>query len=467
MRESTICALATPPGTGGIALVRISGPDAYGIAARVFRPADPARQLEQAKGYSAMFGHFYRGGRQCDETVALCFRAPKSYTGEDVVELSCHGGPAVVEELLAACREAGAAPAGAGEFTRRAFLNGRIGLTQAEAVMGMISAAGRQGAALAASALDGALAREMVSLQKSLTGLLGHLDAWVDFPEEDVPQLSDAALCKTIEDAAAVLERLLRQYGAGAVLRRGVETAIVGRPNVGKSTLLNLLAGFDRAIVTPLPGTTRDVVEQAVMLGESGVRLNLADTAGLRDTGDLIEAEGIRRSRARMEQAGLILAVFDGSRPLEEEDLALARACAGRCALAVLNKADLPPAFREGQLAEYFGGDPLPGGPPHMLRMSASDPADRQKLADAIEALLGTASLDPGAAALVSERQHTAALAAKEHLDAALDAHRQGFGLDAVGVCLEDALNALYELTGESASEAAIEEVFSQFCVGK
>lgn len=509
MQQTTICALATPPGPGGIAVVRISGPEAYAVAGEVFRPADPARSLAKAKGYTALFGHFYRAGRPCDETVALCFRAPKSYTGEDVVELSCHGGPAVVEELLAACREAGAAPAGAGEFTRRAFLNGRIGLTQAEAVMGLISAAGRQGAALASAALDGALAREMAGLQAELTGLLGHIDAWVDFPEEDVPALSDEALCATLTGAAAVLDKLLREYGAGAVLRRGVETAIVGRPNVGKSTLLNLLAGFDRAIVTPVPGTTRDVVEQAVQLGESGIRLQLADTAGLRETADLVEAEGVRRSRARMEQAGLVLAVFDQSRPLEAEDRALARACAGRCVLAVLNKADLPPAFAPEQLAACFapGAEGAPGDQPSAARssematpfsaapplaaqssaaglptdfspvgavsappilpMSANDPADRQKLADAIERLLGTAALDPGAAALVSERQHAAALAARRHLADALAAHRQGFGLDAVGACVEDALNALYELTGESASEAAIEEVFSQFCVGK
>lgn len=474
MQQTTICALATPPGPGGIAAVRISGPAAYAVAGRVFRPADPARSLAEAKGYTALFGHFYRAGRPCDETVALCFRAPKSYTGEDVVELSCHGGPAVVEELLAACREAGAAPAGAGEFTRRAFLNGRIGLTQAEAVMGLISAAGRQGAAIASAALSGALAREMAGLQAELTGLLGHIDAWVDFPEEDVPALSDKTLCKTLTEAAAVLDRLLREYGAGAVLRRGVETAIVGRPNVGKSTLLNLLAGFDRAIVTPVPGTTRDVVEQAVQLGESGIRLQLADTAGLRETADLIEAEGIRRTRARMEQAGLVLAVFDQSRPLEAEDRALAKACAGRCVLAILNKADLSPAFGPEQLTACFtesAGEP-PAAPPSaaappILPMSANDPADRRKLADAIEQLLGTAALDPGAAALVSERQHAAALTARHHLADALDAHRQGFGLDAVGVCVEDALNALYELTGESASEAAIEEVFSQFCVGK
>ena len=459
MQNTTICALATPPGPGGIAVVRVSGPDAYTVAARGFRPADATRRLEKAKGYTALFGHFFRAGQPCDETVALCFRAPKSYTGEDVVELSCHGGPAVVEQLLAACREAGAAPAGAGEFTRRAFLNGRIGLTQAEAVMGLVSAAGRQGAALSAAALGGA----------KLTALLGHLDAWVDFPEEDVPELAPEAFCACISEAAALLEKLLREYGAGAVLRRGVDTAIVGRPNVGKSTLLNLLAGFERAIVTPLPGTTRDVVEQAVSLGESGIRLNLADTAGLRETGDLIEAEGIRRGRAKLEQAGLVLAVFDASRPAGEEDVALARACEGRCALALLNKSDLPAQFDEKSIAPYFAGqkDGLNRRGGHILHISANDPADRARLAGAIEALLGTASLDPCAAALVSERQHAAALAAKSHLDAALAACREGYGLDAAGVCLEDALNALYELTGESAGEAAIEEVFSQFCVGK
>lgn len=498
MQDTTICALATPPGPGGIAVVRISGPEAFEMAARVFCPASPGRTLQGAKGYTALFGHFYRAGQRCDETVALCFRAPKSYTGEDVVELSCHGGPAVVEQLLAACREAGAAPAGPGEFTRRAFLNGRIGLTQAEAVMGLISAAGRQGAALSAAALDGALAREIDGLKTKLTSLLGHLDAWVDFPEEDVPALAPEAFCAAVSEAAAVLAGLLRQYGAGAVLRRGVDTAIVGRPNVGKSTLLNLLAGFERAIVTPMPGTTRDVVEQAVSLGGSGIRLNLADTAGLRETGDLIEAEGIRRGRAKLEQAGLVLAVFDASRPADAEDLALAKACEGRCALALLNKCDLPARFDEGVIAPYFGGPDgaaLPGDTAgqndmagrdgtaagggarpvseekpetgRILHLCANDPAHRARLAAAIEELLGTAAVDVGAAALVSERQHAAALAAKGHLDAALAACREGYGLDAAGVCLEDALAALCELSGESASEAAIEEVFSQFCVGK
>lgn len=458
MQQQTVCALATPPGVGGIAVVRISGPQAYPVAALVFRPADPAKSLQAARGYTALFGHFWRKGAQCDETIALCFRAPKSYTGEDVVELSCHGGSAVAGELLAACYEAGAAPAGAGEFTKRAFLNGRIGLTQAEAVMGVISAAGRQGAALASAALDGALARQIAALQGRLTALLGHIDAWVDFPEEDVPALEEEPLRATLQGVLATLGRMIRDYGAGAVLQRGVKAAIVGSPNVGKSTLLNLMAGFERAIVTPIAGTTRDVVEQAVLVGEKGIRLELADTAGLRDTGDAVEAEGIKRSYAQLQQAGLVLAVFDASRPVGPEDRELAQKCAGRTAIAILNKTDLPRAFDPEAVRGCFS---------RTVELCATDPAHRQVLAQAIEEVLGVAQLDPSAAALVSERQYAAALEAKGHLEAALAAQAGGFGLDAVGVCVEDALGALYQLTGESASEAAIEEVFSKFCVGK
>lgn len=454
----TICALATPPGAGGIAVVRISGPSAYEIAARVFKPMDSGKKLEEAKGYTALFGHFWRQGRSCDQTIALCFRGPKSYTGEDVVELSCHGGSAVSGELLAACYEAGAVPAGAGEFTKRAFLNGRIGLTQAEAVMGVISAAGRQGAALASAAMEGALAKEVGAIEQQLTALLAHIDAWVDFPEEDVPELSPAVLRTTLEEGRARLDRMIREYGAGAVLQRGVKAAIVGSPNVGKSTLLNLMAGFERAIVTPIAGTTRDVVEQAVMVGERGIRLELADTAGLRDTGDVVEAEGIRRSYAQLEQAGLVLAVFDASRPVTQEDLELAQKCAGRTAIAILNKTDLPRAFDPKAIAAGFC---------KTVELSATDPAHREVLTDAIEEVLGVAALDPNAAALVSERQYAAALNARKALAEALDALDGGFGLDAVGVCTEDALTALYELTGESASEAAIDAVFDTFCVGK
>lgn len=456
--SATVCALATPPGVGGIAVVRISGPEAYPIAETVFRPANPARKLSQAKGYTALFGHSLRpDGSVLDETVALCFRAPRSYTGEDVVELSCHGGSAMAEGLVQACLAAGARPAGAGEFTRRAFENGRISLTQAEAVMDAIQAAGRQGAALAAASLDGAVARRIGAIREDLTALAAHLAAWVDFPEEDVPALEPAALTATLTGCRDKIQTMIDQWGAGAVALGGVDTAIVGRPNVGKSTLLNLLAGFERAIVTPVAGTTRDVVQQTVQLGS--VRLNLSDTAGLRETADAVEAEGIRRSYKALDAAGLVLAVFDASEPATEEDARLAQLCRGRPALALVNKQDAgAQVFDEAVLAGCFSD---------VVHLSARDPASLQLLAGRVETLLGVANLDPSAGCLSGQRQLAAATAARNALEDALAAGQQGFGLDAVSVCVDEALHALYELTGEAADEAVIEEVFSRFCVGK
>ena len=291
--HTTICALATPPGEGGIATVRVSGPDAYGIVGKIFAPVRQGKSVADAKGYTAMLGHYLLHGAEMDECVALFFRAPHSYTGEDVIELSVHGGTAMADGLLEALITAGCAPAGPGEFTRRALENGRMSLTQAEAVMEVIAANGRQGAALAKSALDGRLAKRIGKIQTALQTLNAHLTAWVDYPEEDVPELSDAAFVGTLTEQKAALDALISGYSAGAVLRHGVDCVLLGRPNVGKSTLLNLLAGFDRAIVTPVAGTTRDIVEQAVQLGS--VRLNLFDTAGVREVGadgDAIEAEG-------------------------------------------------------------------------------------------------------------------------------------------------------------------------------
>ena len=477
MQGSTIAAIATPPGAGGIAVVRLSGAESYQVAARVFCPANSAKKVEEAKGYTALFGHFVDREEAFDEGVALFFRAPHSYTGEDVVELSCHGGSAVARRLVEACLAAGAQPAAPGEYTRRAFLNGKLGLTQAEAVMDLISADGRQGAALANAALGGALAKKINAQKAQLTALQAHLAAWVDFPEEDVPELDPAHLRTVLGAVQQELDALIRSYDAGAVLREGVDCAIVGRPNAGKSTLLNLLAGFDRAIVTPVAGTTRDVLEQAVMLGDTGIRLNLFDTAGVRDVGehgDAVEAEGIRRSWKKLDEAGLILAVFDGSErptredlelaaPLNEEDLEIARRCQGRPALAILNKQDLAgqgDAFTaaQQQLAPYFKA---------IIPLTARDAASLQPLCQAVAQLLGTANLDPNAAALCSARQLSAAKEARDALAEALNSQEDGFGLDAAGVCISDAQRALARLTGEDATEATIDEVFSTFCVGK
>ena len=455
MQNTTIAAIATAPGAGGIAVVRLSGPESYAVAARVFHPANPNKNVEEAKGYTALFGSFVEGDDAFDEGVALFFREPHSYTGEDVVELSCHGGSAVARRLVEACIAAGAAPAAPGEYTRRAFLNGKMSLTQAEAVMDIISADGKQGAALANASLSGALAKKIGAEKEALTGLQAHLAAWVDFPEEDVPELDDAHLHTVLGQVQQELNGLIKNYDAGAVLREGVDCAIVGRPNAGKSTLLNLLAGFDRAIVTPVAGT-RDVVEQAVQLGD--IRLNLFDTAGLRQTDDAIEAEGIRRSWKKLDEAGLILAVFDGSEPLTREDLALARRCAGRPAIALVNKEDKPTRFD----AEIIAGDFA-----MVIPVCCQEEGSRKVIAAAVARLLGTNQIDPHAASLSGQRQLAAATRARDAVAGALDAVEGGFGLDAVSVCVDDALDALCELTGENASEAVINEVFERFCVGK
>ena len=456
MQNTTIAAIATAPGAGGIAVVRLSGPESYAVAARVFHPANPNKNVEEAKGYTALFGSFVEGDDAFDEGVALFFREPHSYTGEDVVELSCHGGSAVARRLVEACIAAGAAPAAPGEYTRRAFLNGKMSLTQAEAVMDMISADGKQGAALANASLSGALAKKIGAEKEALTGLQAHLAAWVDFPEEDVPELDDAHLHTVLGQVQQELNGLIKNYDAGAVLREGVDCAIVGRPNAGKSTLLNLLAGFDRAIVTPVAGTTRDVVEQAVQLGD--IRLNLFDTAGLRQTDDAIEAEGIRRSWKKLDEAGLILAVFDGAESLTREDLALARRCAGRPAIALVNKEDKPTRFD----AEIIAGDFA-----MVIPVCCQEEGSRKVIAAAVARLLGTNQIDPHAASLSGPRQLAAAPRARDAVAGALDAVEGGFGLDAVSVCVDDALDALCELTGENASEAVINEVFERFCVGK
>ena len=459
--HTTICALATPPGEGGIATVRVSGPDAYGIVGKIFAPVRQGKSVADAKGYTAMLGHYLLHGAEMDECVALFFRAPHSYTGEDVIELSVHGGTAMADGLLEALITAGCTPAGPGEFTRRALENGRMSLTQAEAVMEVIAANGRQGAALAKSALDGRLAKRIGKIQTALQTLNAHLTAWVDYPEEDVPELSDAAFVGTLTEQKAALDALVSGYSAGAVLRHGVDCVLLGRPNVGKSTLLNLLAGFDRAIVTPVAGTTRDIVEQAVQLGS--VRLNLFDTAGVREVGadgDAIEAEGIRRSWRKLDEAGLVLAVFDAAQPLSDGDLELARRCQGRPAIAVLNKQDLAGEtdVPRGTLEPYFK---------KIVPMCARDAVGLQALTDAVADLLGTAQLDPEAAQLCSARQLAAATRARDALAEAIAARQNGFGLDAAAVCLTDALQALFDLTGENASDATIEEVFETFCVGK
>ena len=349
---STIAAISTPAAAAGLGVVRLSGPEALAIADGVFRPADSARKPSALAGYTAAYGHVADADGDIDDCVALVFRAPHSYTGENVVEFSCHGGLYLLQRVLRACLAAGARAAGPGEFTRRAFMNGKMDLTQAESVMGLIAADGRLAARTALAAREGAVYRRLRGIQDRLLAVAAQFGAYIDYPDEDIPELEPSALAATLDEAERGLTALLSTYDAGRVLREGVDTAIVGSPNVGKSTLMNCLAGCQRSIVTDMAGTTRDVVEETVRLGE--VTLRLADTAGLRETADTVESVGVELARQRMEQAALVIAVFDGAVPLTAEDRTLAEGLSDRAAIAVVNKADKPLQADVAWLRERF-----------------------------------------------------------------------------------------------------------------
>jgi tRNA modification GTPase len=332
---TTIAAIATPQAPGGIGIVRISGPQAREIAGKVFL-SRRGKSLDEIDGYCALYGKVFDEEGDIDEAIALNFRAPASFTGEDVVELSCHGGLIILRRLLRAVIRAGAVLAGPGEFTRRAFLNGKIGLTQAESIMQLVSAQGEQAAKAALAGHEGALERRIKKIREKLLSAAAHLSAWADYPEDDVPMVTEEELRSSLGDVKSELESMLRQFDAGRVLREGVDAVIAGRPNTGKSTLMNLLAGCERSIVTNVAGTTRDIVEDTVLLG--GIPLHLADTAGLRETTDPVESIGVGRARERVRSARLVLAVFDASQELSDEDCALIREIGSTPCVAILKQ---------------------------------------------------------------------------------------------------------------------------------
>ena len=452
----TIAAISTPAAPAGLGVVRLSGEEAIAVATRIFRPASRQRELSRLAGYTAAYGHVFDKEGDIDDCVALLFRAPHSYTGEDVVELSCHGGLYLLKRVLRAALDAGAAPAGPGEFTRRAFVNGKLDLTQAEAVMDLIAADGRLAAKTALAAREGALFRRMEAVKNDLLAAAAGFAAYVDYPDDDIPELDSAALADTFSRAEAALSTLLDTFEAGRVVREGIDTVIVGSPNVGKSTLMNLLAGCERSIVTPIAGTTRDVVEETIRLGD--VALRLCDTAGIREPGDEVEAIGVRRAQERMASAALVLAVFDGSRPLDEGDRAIAEVAREHTVIAIVNKADEESRVDREYLAQRF---------PHLIFLSAREGTGLEALTREVAEVTGVARLDAAQPQLMSERQRLCARRCLEAVRDAAAALQGGMTLDAVSVEVDAAIAAILELTGERANEAVVNEVFSRFCVGK
>lgn len=454
--EKTIAALSTPPAAAGLGVIRVSGEAAIEVADRIFRAAARGRTLAQQPGHTALYGRVYDAHGDIDECVALVFRAPHSYTGENVVELSCHGGMYLLGRVLSALFAAGAQPAQAGEFTRRAFINGKIDLTQAEAVMELIAANSRLAAKTALAMREGALHERLSEVRQQLVQADASISAFVDYPYEDIPEPDLPGIRAALGSARDALERLLNTFDAGRVVREGIDTVIVGSPNVGKSTLMNCLSGCERSIVTPIAGTTRDIVEETVRLGD--VLLRLADTAGIRDTGDTVESIGVQRARNRLEQAALLLVLFDGSRPLDQDDCALIRETAGQTAIAVVNKADCELKIDLSYIKQNYQ---------HIVVVSAASGEGLDALEEAVRRITGVQALDEAEPLLATERQRDCTRRCLLNVQEALDALDTGMTLDAVSVCVEAAVAAVLEMTGERVTETVVDDIFARFCVGK
>jgi len=457
----TIAAISTPLGVGGIGIVRLSGPQARQVFEKIFRRRGADGPL--------LSHHFYLGevlhpqgpasGGVIDEVLAVFMEKPRTYTREDVVEIQAHSGILILQEILNAVLQSGARLAEPGEFTKRAFLNGRIDLTQAEAVIDLIQSRTRKSLGMANLQRQGRLGTEVRQVRDRLLDLLAQMEASIDFPEDEVPELSGENIRLQLQGALERLNSLLQTYEEGKVYREGVSAVIVGRPNVGKSSLLNALLREDRAIVTPVPGTTRDVIEEGVNV--RGIFLKLMDTAGLHQTKDAVEGEGVRRTWDRLAQADLVIWVVDGSEPLTPDDLDILTEVRDKRTVVAINKNDLPLRVNLQDLAGQIPRVPLiPVSALHHRRIGHLEDAIRDRV------LNGTS--ESSSEILLSNLRHKHALErAREGLERAMEASRLKLSVEFLSVDLGTALQALGEVVGETTSEDLLERIFSQFCIGK
>lgn len=470
--EEAICAIATPRGEGGIGIVRISGEQAVVMASSLVRLHSglPLSQVTSHMLYQADIfdgaiednGGTGSSSHVIDQGLVVVMRTPHSYTGEDVVEIHCHGGPVILHTLCEAFLKTGARLAHPGEFTKRAFLNGRLDLAQAEAVLETIRAKTTVGLRLAQEQLRGSLSRKVDDIRARLIHLLAHIEAAIDFSEEDLSFNQQDVLLDRISSIIHELSGLADTYHEGRMFREGAAAVIVGRPNVGKSSLMNALLKTDRSIVTPFPGTTRDILEEPLNI--RGMPIRLLDTAGLHKTADLIEQEGIRRSRTAIEQADLLLAVIDGSLPFDFDEQELLQAAADTPVLLVINKSDLPGRVSSQDLTDFYQRVPIHA----TVRLSAKTGKGLEDLRDAIRQALLRSDFEAGDTATITSLRHRAALLkANEALKKSLESMTAQLSGEFIAVDLRGALDALGEITGATSTDDILDCVFSEFCIGK
>ena len=457
--RDTIAAIATPPGIGGVGLIRISGPTAEGIAQRLFRPSPPGNFLTH---------HLYHGkiispttGAILDEVLIAFLKGPHSYTGEDTLEISCHGGPLILRTVLEAVFQTGARPAERGEFTQRAFLNNRLDLAQAEAVLDIITAKTRPGLAAAIDCLSGKLSEPIEGIRGEIIDLLAGVEAAIDFSDEDGVEMTPDEIIPRIRKLIDRITALAATHRQGQIYREGVGVVIAGRPNVGKSSLLNRILGEKRAIVTPTPGTTRDFIEETVDIG--GIPIRLTDTAGLRLPENEIEKEGIDLVWERLKRADVVLVLLDGSADLTADDRELLAKMPSKPLLPVLNKSDLPQRLDEKSLREL-----LPEGTLPAIRISAKYGDGLDRLTEALRGLLlATPAEEAPEAMIVHLHQKTALDKAATGLARAREGLQAALPPELIALEVREALNAVGEITGRTTSEEILDRIFANFCIGK
>jgi tRNA modification GTPase len=453
----TIAAIATGGGVSAVGIVRLSGEDAISAAGRIFRSKSGIK-MEDAADRQLIYGELLDSdGRTLDLCLCTVSRAKHSYTGENTAEFHCHGSPVVLSAALKALFALGVRQARAGEFTQRAFLNGKLDLAEAEAVIDLIEAETAAAARNAAGQLNGAVSRIAEKVSSALTDIMAHFFAVIDYPDDDIADFELQNHAAVMADAEKQLDRLLETYQRGQLLKDGVKTAILGRPNAGKSSLLNALLGYERAIVTAIAGTTRDTLEEKIRLGDTVLRL--VDTAGIRETADAVELLGIERSRAAAAAAVLSLAVFDGNERLTADDRkVISLAASAQVRIAVVNKTDLPPVIETDELRKSFE---------HVVFVSSLTGEGIEALADKIASLVGNNDIAPDGEILTNLRQADAIERARAGIRNAKAAMTAGITPDAVLTEIEAALHALGEITGKTVREDIVSRIFERFCVGK
>lgn len=454
--SDTIAAIATAPAPGPIGIIRISGSDAIKIASGIFEPST-GKSLAGSPARKLIYGTLKsRKGKVIDSCLACIMPGPNTYTGEDMAEIQCHGSTAIMYEVLSTIFKMGAVQAGPGEFTRRGFINGKMDLSGAEAVHDLITAQTVEAAENASAQLLGAVGSKIQQIRDRLVSLVAHFHAVVDFPDEEIDPVLFEQSQEILHNATRDLYDMAESYERGRIIRDGVPCVILGRPNAGKSSLLNALAGSDRAIVTAVPGTTRDVIEESIRIGP--VLLRLSDTAGLRDTIDPVEKIGIERAMQQAASAALILAVFDSSDDISDDDLMVIARTHGKSTIAVLNKADLPSALNVEIIKKHFI---------NVATISAKTGEGLAELCDLIPKLVGLSEAVFDGGIITNARQAAALARAAERCEEAFFAAQSGMTPDAVVMDAEGAIAALGEITGQSVTDDIVSKIFEKFCVGK